>query len=322
MGINYSSSTGYATPRLDLGVAFQEFEAEEGLFIADQVLPDFSSKRREATFSVRPRASLLQNVDTKRGARGKFNRIDSKAEDKSFACKTYGLEAVVDDEERELYASDFDAEMAALTDVLMALRIAREIRVASMVQNTTTWTGSDLYTDVSATAPFDNPSSSVVDVVIDAKEKVRRSSGMRANALILSEVQANNLLKNTQIRSQFPGAALITLDMIKGALAAIFGLRYLVVGGAVYDAAGEDASAETITDIWSDDYAMVCRLGQSGDALSSPSLGRTVRWSGFDVALAVQTYREEQTMGDVLRAFESIDELVIDSAQGHLLKVD
>jgi hypothetical protein len=318
MGINYSNRS---TPRLDLGEAFKEYEAEAGIFIAESVLAPFDSQKREASFALRKRASSMQNVSTKRASRGTFNRIDSRAGETSFACDTHGLEGVVDDEERQLYASDFDAELATVEDVAMALKIAKEIRVATAIFNTTTWTGSTLYTDVSA-APWDTAASDVIGPVLDAKEKVRTLTGMRANALILTEKQANNLLKNTNIIARFPGAALVTLDMIREALPKLFGLQYLFVGGGVYDAAAEGATTPTVTDIWSDDYAMVCRVATAGARLSTPSIGRTIRWANFDPGMAVQMYREEQTMGDVVRVLECVDELVIDASFGHLLKID
>lgn len=315
---------GYATPRLDLGEAYMEIELEPGRFIAEECMPVFVSAIRGGKFPRRKKASLLQSVVTKRAARGGFNRIDSRMGDQTFECETHGLEGVVDDEERVLYESDFDAELACVQDVHEALSIAKEIRVATAIFNTTTWTGSSLYTDVSSTAPFDNVASDVIGVLIDTVEKVRLN-GHRANCLILGASQYKNLLKNTGIKAQFPGAPVITLEMIQRALASIVGLEKLMVGRALYDSAGEDPTGNTeptLTDIWSDDYAMVGRCAAPGARLSAPSIGRTIKWGRFDASRRVMQYREEQTMGDVFRELECVDELVIDSSCGHLLKID
>lgn len=243
--------------------------------------------------------------------------------DQSFECETHGLEGVVDDEERALYESEFDADLACVQDINQALMIAKEIRAKDAVFNTTTWTGSSLYTDVSASNPFATPASDAIGVVIDAKEKVRQN-GHRANALILGEAVANSLTKNQGIRAQFPGAARITLEMIRQAMAAIFGLERLIVGGALYDTAGEDPTGNTspsLSDIWGSTYVMVARVAPAGARLSAPSIGRTIRWSKLDPGRRVVQYREEQTMGDVFRLLECVDELVIDESCGHLVKV-
>lgn len=316
---------GYATPRLDLGEAYMEFEAEPGLFIAEEVLAPFDSNIRGGKFPVRKKASLLQNVATRRAARGGFNRIDSRMGDKSFECETFGLEGVVDDEERTLYSSDFDAELACVQDVHMALMIAKEIRVATAVFDTAVWTGSDLYTDVSGSAPWDTAGSAVIATVIAAKEKVRRQ-GHRANALIVCESQLNNLLTNTGILARFAGVTTaITEQMLRDNMKQIFGLDMLIVGKAMYDATGEDptgVATPSLSDVWTDDYAMIARVATPGARLSAPGIGRTIHWAKFDVARRIVQYREEQTMGDIFRELESVDELIIDASCGHLLKID
>lgn len=314
---------GYATPRLDLAEAYMEIEIDGTIYIADKVAPEFVSKIRGGKYPRRKKASLLQNVQTRRAARGGFNRIDTRVGDGSFECVTHGLEGVVDDEERALYEADFDADLACVQDVHEALSIAREIRVAAKTFDTVLWTGAALYTDVSS-APWDTVSSDWIVHVIDAVEKVRRN-GHKANALIIGASQLPSLLKNTATRAQFPGASMITLDMLRQALAKLVGLEDIFVGGARYDSTGEDPTGvaePVLTDVWSDDYAMVARVAKPGARLSSPSILRTVRWGRFDMARRVMQYREEQVMGDIFRELECVDELQIDKSCGHLLKID
>lgn len=321
MGTNYSGT--YATPRLDLGIAYQEFQPDPDQFIAEQVFVPFMTEKRDASFSVRKRESLLQDVDTRRASRGNFNRIDGDLKDLSYNCDTHGLEALVDDEERELYASDFDAEMAAVEDVDQALRISKEKRAAAALFNTTTFTGSSLYTDASSSNPITNPNSDMVDVILSAVEANRSANGgMLANALVLSYSNLLELLKNTGIRGHFPGAQQVTLMMLKDALPSIFGLERLIVGKAMRRTSADGASTPSFSNIWSNSYLSVCRVAPGESAsLRTPCVGRTMKWSRFDASLAVQMYREEQSMSDVVRAFECVDELITDTYMGHLVKV-
>jgi hypothetical protein len=319
MAIHYP---GYALPRADLAEAYSELEVDPTLYIADQVAPDFNSKVRGGTYPRRKKASLLQLVQTLRAARGGFNRIDARVGDASFQCETHGLEGVVDDEERALYENDFDAEMAIVQAIHEALAIAREIRVKNALLNTGVWTGDSLYTDVSA-APWATGTSDWIVHVIDAVEKVRQL-GHSANALILGAGVIPSLLKSQVTRAQFPAAPMITVNMLREKLADLAGVQKVLIGRARYDAAGEDptgATAPVLTDIWPTNFAMVARVAEPGSSLSTPSVMRTIRWSRFEMGRRVMQYREEQTMGDVFREMECVDELVIDESAAHLLKI-
>lgn len=321
-GVNYSGS--YASPRLDLGQAFMEHAADLKEFVGLQILPIFKTPKRAAAFSALTRETLLQDAETRRDARAAYNRIVTGAKDKTYACVEHGLEEVVDDVERALYMSDFDAEDAAMKTLTSALMRKLEARIQAQIQDpTTNWPSgtAELYTDVSA-APWDAAGSDVIGHVIDAKERVRQNTGMMPNALILAESQAKNLLKNTGIKNQFPGAPRITLEMVRSSLSSIFGLEKLIVAGGVKNNSKE-GKAFTSADIFNDDYALVGKVANEGDPLTTPCIGRTFLWTEDSASeLVVEQYREEQTRGDVIRARHHLHEKVIEPYFGHLLKID
>lgn len=319
MGLNYSGS--YANPRLDLGVAFMEHTADIEEFIGRQIIPVFRSTKKAASFSAITRETLLQDKNAERAAGSGYNRIHSGAKDKSFDCPEYGLEHVVDDSERALYQTDFDADDVAAKVLSRSFWLQYEKRVATLIFNTTTWTGSALYTDNSS-APWDTAASDVIAHVAAAKEKVRVLTGMVPNALILTQAQLENLLRNDKVIARFPGASIITEEMVRNSLGSIFGLRKLIVGRAVRNSAIEGQTFSG-TDVWTDDYAMVALVADEGAPLSTPCVGRSILWvpdSPSDVVM--EQYREEQVRGDVFRVRHSMDELVIDSSFGHLMKID
>jgi len=318
---NYSGT--YATPRLDLGEAFWEYNQANASAsnIATSVLGTFNSSVKAGTFSAITREGILKSDSTARAAKSAYARGAHQAEDKAFACIEYGYEEVVDDSERALYASDFDAEMASLVIAAGKIERAQELRTSAAVFNATTWTGASLYTDVSS-VPWATITTDIIGDVIAAKEKVRTGTGMGANALIIGEATMADLLTNTGIKNQFPGAPMITYDMVQSALSSIFGLDRLIVGGAVQNTAAEGQTA-VIADAWSNTYAMVAKVANSGDSLSTPCIGRSVLWSGDSASnLVVETYREEQSRGDVVRARQNVDELIIDASFGHLLEIN
>lgn len=316
MPVNYTS---YAAPRADLGEAFKEFQPTGQRFIAEEILPVRDVLKKEASLSVITRENL-KRTDTKHSNGGAFNRIQLVGEDLSYKCVDHGLEIPVTDQDRANYANDFDSEVEAVEVLKQRMMIEREVRTAALVFNTSTWTGSALYTNNSGT-PWATNTTDVIAQVIAAKEKVRTGTGAVANALILGEAALGQLLFNTVIRARFPGATIITEDMLRAALSAIFGLQKLIVGSVVYDGAKE-GQAFSGTDIWGSTYAMVARI-QEGSTRVNPGLGRSIVWTPLDAGIdSIVEYREEQTASDIYRSQEFRVEKVFDPYFGHLMKIN
>lgn len=320
MGVNYSGS--YSTPRLDLGVTMMEHVTQMGEFVAGKVLPVFRTPKQAADYSVITKETILQRALARRAARSNYNRIDFGAKDRNYKCEEFGLEIVVDDVERALYMSDFDAESAAMQVLGRVLALEREIRVKDAVWNTTTFTGAALFTDRSGT-PWSTASTDWIADVLNAKEKVRQNSGMVPDSLIIGPETLNNLFKNTKTKDQFKGIDVITLEALERAILSVTGLRNLIVGNARYNTAAE---GETFSgdDVWTKKYASVAVLAPGdGAALATPSLGRSFLWiEDSPVDYVVEMYREEQTRGDVFRGRHNLHEKINDANFGHLIQVE
>ena len=306
------------TPREDLGVAFHEYDPSMEGFIADIALPPSPVGKKAATMGVITRENLKRaNSDHANGAA--FGRVTLVSEDKSYACRDHGLEGQLTDEDRATYETDYDAEYETVQSVTRKMYIEREIRVAAAMFNTTTWTGGALYTDNSG-APWDNIATTIIAQVIAARRLVRLNCGVMPDTMLIGQTSLENILLNTQIRAQFPGANLITLAMIQQALGSIFGLTQLIVGQAGYDSADEGLNF-TGAECWSDDYALIYKRHTGGRA--TPGLGRNVIWNGVDGGLGqVKEYREEQTESDIFRVRDFSFEWIFDAYFGHLMKID
>jgi hypothetical protein len=316
MSLQYTS---YAAPRADLGEAFHEFAPDGQRFIAEQILPVREVLKKEASMSVITRKNLKRS-DTKHANGAAFNRIALDAKDMSYKCEDNGLEIAVTDDDRENYASDFDAEIESVEVLKQRMLMEREIRVKALIFNTTTFTGATLYKDNSGT-PWVTNTTDVISQILVSKEVIRLGTGVSPNALLLGEASLCQLLGNTVLRARFPGAALITEEMLRSQMAAIFGLSKLIVGGAVYDGAkeGQDFSG---TDIWGSTYAMVAKI-QEGSTKVNPGLGRSIVWTPMDRGVeSIVQYREEQTASDILRSQEYRQEKIFDAYFAQLMKIN
>ena len=319
MGIKQSS---YGTPREAMGAAFWEMTPDRSKFIGNQVLAEVRSTLKAAKYLAVTRESISARNPTRRSASGEFNRIDTYLEDKEFSCEEWGLEGRLPDSERIFYASEFDAEQGKVEHIYQQLMLDYEIRVATAVFNTTTWTGADLTTDVSA-APWSTAASDVIGPILDAAEKVRlNSGGETADTLVIGAATLPKLLKNTGIIARFPGAPLVTAAMLFQAMPAIFGLDKLLIGKARYNTADEGQTYSG-SDVWSGSYAMVCKTAPQGASIMQYCIGRTiVHVSDTPDLLTVDSYYEDKTMSEVFRVRHTSDEVIQDAYAGHLLKIE
>lgn len=309
-----------ANPRPDLGLVFQEYIFNRGNMIGSQVLPPASVSKQHDKYPKLDREAFLRQYDTKRASNGAFNRIGWTSSEDTYSCEARGIEVKVPQAKLKDLGQAYDVERAAIDLATMALAIDYEIDVAATVFNTTTWTGSSLFTNNSS-APWATVGTDIIGQVLAAKEKVRQNTGMDADTLIISAATAVSLLKNTGIKNQFPGAPLVTLKMVMDALPMIFGLDRLLIGKGVKNTADEGQAA-SIGDIWSASYAMVARIPEASADWMNPGIGRTFVWNemGSEVP-TVETYYEPQTKAYVYQAEHYTDEKIQGAEFGHLIQI-
>lgn len=122
-----------------------------------------------------------------------------------------------------------------------------------------------------------------------------------------------------RIASAGAGSATKASDITPQMLAQVFDLDFVFVAGGSKNTAAEGQTA-TVGQIWSSSYAMVCRVATSSD-FREPCIGRIFHWAedGSTIGGTVESYREEQTRSNIVRARHDVDELVLYAQAGHLL---
>jgi hypothetical protein len=317
MAVDYSS---YGTPRLELGQALHEYMVSQDTFIGTKLFTLTPVAKKAANYPVVTRESLTQRAGTARVARSAYNRTGIKTEDYSFTCVEHGLEGMLDASEIALYASDFDAEMETTKDILHKLLREQEIRVATAAFNTSTFTGASLFT--TPTYGWDNVANSTpINDVAAAKAKIFANCGMEPNTLTISYGTLQNLLQNAQIVGRIQYAQVASPMMVLNMLANMMGVQTILVGGGVYNAKPEGATAFAGTNIWSDSYALLSVTAPSGSVIA-PSVGRTFLWTGDSPEnVMVESYEEPQTRSTVYRVRQNTEEKLIDANFGHLLDI-
>lgn len=318
-----SPSTSLATLRPDLATFLEyNLESDKNGYIATSVLPVVDVASQSGVFGKIPVEQLLQQRTTDRAPGAGYARGEFTFTTATYACMEHGAEDVVDDRQAKMYAEYFDAEQIATLRSFSAVLRNAEKRVADAVFNATTWAGSALTTAISN--EWDDATNAVPITDVEAAvRKVYDNSGLWANCLVINRKVFRNLRLCNQVIDRIEGAGAgsspkardITVDMLK----AVFDLDYIIVGGASRNSANPGQTA-TPTQIWSDEYAMVCRVSTSAD-MSDPCIGRTFHWSqdGSSLGGTVETYREEARRGEVVRVRHDVDEMILYTEAGHLL---
>lgn len=320
--LNIGQAT-YNVPRIGSGQAFMEaaFPGTLGMeLIADLVAPIFQSRVKAGKFPVITRESLLSSPDAKRSPGGSYNEIDFEAEDGSFACEEFGLTGRLSDDQREMFANDFNAEDTTVNSVRGRLMLAREIRMAALLFSAT-WTGggSTLYTDVSSSAPWATIGSDVLGTIMSARAASRTLTGVEPDTLVVGPVNLYNLLKNTALRTAMGTNRVLTEAGLRAQLGAIIGLRKLYVGQGVKNSAKE-GQAMSGSDVWTG-YAMICKTPDNPADFSEPCVARTILWAeDSPTNPVVEQYRNDAKRSDMFRVRHHLDEIVLDPSFAHLLK--
>lgn len=319
-----SPSSSLATLRPDLAGSLTEFDLamDRQGFIGLRVLPVMEVMKASGKFGKIPIEQLLQNRETDRAPGGGYSRGQWTFEPASYATDEHGAEEPVDDREAEMYAEYFDAEMVSTQRALDAVLRNQEKRVADLVFNTDTWTGSSLTTAI-GTVWSNKSSSTPVDDILGAKLKVYGNSGMWPNAVIMARETFLRCRETDQIRDRIASsgagdstlAGRITLQQ----LAQAFDVDQVIVAGSSKNTANEGVSA-SLSSIWNKTMVMVCRVAQTND-IREPCVGRVFHWGedGSSIGGTVESYRDETVRSDVIRVRHDVEEQILYTEMGHLL---
>ena len=309
-------TSGTTIQRPDLQQAVDEYVDEQDAFIGLKAAPTVDVQFQAADYPIIPIEALLSIPETKRAARGHYSRSDWEFEMDTYSCAENGWEEVVDDVEANLYSRYFDVEQICTRRAMGIVLRNQEKRIADMLFNT------DNFTEATITHEWDDATNAVpmTDVKL-GHITIKEATGLRANTLIISWSTFLDLGINKQIldRIKYTNPNVSKGELSTDMLALAFGVDQVLVGGGRYNTAkkGQDAS---LSNIWSNEYAMLCRV-ENGPDITQPCLARTFLWTADSPTnVVVETYREDQSRGDVIRVRHNTDEEFIIPACGYLME--
>lgn len=321
-----------AITRHDLSLTYSEFNemANRRGFIGLRVLPAVPVLVQAAQFNKIKVASLMGPIeDTVVAPDGAYKFDDFEWAHDSYTTEDHGVAERLGDRRLKMYG-EFNAELIHRRRAVNRVLMAFEDAVAAAVFNTGTWTGADLATAV--TIPWTNKANATpVDDIDGAIESCKDSSGMKPNALILSDFALRKMKRTAQIEDLLKYSGRDdpkNLGLLSG-LRDLFDLEDILVADGFKNTAKRGQTPE-LGRLWATTMAMVAHVTSSQDLEDpNPTIGRTIMWGEENAALPgagtsepgviVEEYRDEGRRGSVIRARADYQIKILHPAAGHLL---
>lgn len=316
-------SAGGALLRADLrGVVEEAFLLDQS-FIGAKACPPLPVPNMAGQYPVLKKltASLLRNDVKMRGPGAEYARVSRAWENDNYTCQEYGIEEVIDDSERDNISRFFSLEESTTRHAYRAVQLAHELRVSSLLFNTST------FGLTTSTTPYTNANRSNFDIGLDidaAKQQIQSRGEDSTDLTVVMSL--NNFLRargSTQLQNRIRGTIGIDTQLIltPETFADALEVKQVLVGRAAYDKSNAGAPAVNMVNIWSDAYIWVGKVTQptGPEQFFGGGTAYTLFWEQDSDIFQVEEYREERKRSSVIRSRQFTDEKVVLAPSAQLL---
>ena len=184
--------------------------------------------------------------ETKRATRGSYNVIDFEVVKSAiYKMNDQGIAGRVFDEDIEDAEAPLNAK-ADETKIITEKMLLDKEQQALSVLNATTFSG--YATQLSGTSKFsDYTNSDPFKVIQNSINAVIASGGKIPNTMGMAYDVYSELINHPAVLERFPGASVISMDMIKAKFSALFGIKDFRISMAQYTNTNKGASSEPLS---------------------------------------------------------------------------
>lgn len=279
-----------------LTATFNKYVMDAAGFVGVTLAPIFRTGEQSSSYYVFDRENMLNIPRLKgRAPATPYERSIMKVSDDQYACKNYGHETPVADEERKKYAIAFDADQSAVKRNAHIILFNHEVRVKAIydsagVPNSSPAVKWDDYADAA---------SDPVGDVKAAKRVIQVNCGMEPNTLTLSKQVYDVLTEHPKIKElyKYVEGGIISQEMLRKA----FEVQTLKVAGSVENIANEGQVLNPAY-LWGDN--VILSVSSASPDLQAPNAARTFVWlgGGGEAGSIVESYREDNIDADIHRS--------------------
>jgi hypothetical protein len=276
----------------------------ENQFVGTQILPVRNVSTKTGQYPVFGDDQFDLNASVARAAGSAFARRDFAYGQQDFSCQQYALEGLLPDEDLTKANDDgvTDAAAAIAQKLQRDIMVGHELRVAAAINaaafNATAQTGG-VMSDAAAAKPIAS--------IQNAVERLNGNGFYDNLALVIETSLFNEMINTVDVRGIFNGNGQYTnRQVILDAL----GVNQIILCPTRYNSAAKGKAAVR-SKIWSDSTYFVGQVG--GGDFANGGFGRTLAYTPDGGVFSAEQYRDEPIKSDVLRVFNSVDEVIINT---------
>lgn len=253
--------------------------------------------------------------------RAETKEVDAGLDKIGYVCEEYALKASISEREARQAASMLNLRRGKQNLVLDQLALHRELRVATLLQKSTT-AGGKLTSGAAPSNNWNHADATIIADLITAKETVYDLIGMEPTHAVIPYKVANAVAQQADIleilKYTVNGQQLIAGTGSDGSQRILprqlAGLELIIPRGRKVTSA-EGAASTTYADVWGDDVR-VLYLNPNPDT-ESPSVGYTLEAAGRET----KTWRNQDPSVEYIRSRDGVlEEKVVAADAGYVIQ--
>lgn len=277
-------------------------------FVGLDILPERAATTRTGQYPVFGAEQFDNDWSKSRAPGTNFPRQDFKYDAQDYSCQQYALEGILPDEDENQANDDGISDVSSALGMKLQrnLMVGHERRVASILYAAS-------FNSTNATATMGSASARPIKDIQNAVERLNANGHYDGLALVIETGLYNALINTDDVRKIFNGAAVYNNRQV---LLDAFGVERIILCPTRFNSAGKGKDASR-TRIWPTDKYLVGSI--AGGDFAAGGLGRTISYNPNGGIFTAETYRQEELKSNVLRVFNSVDEVVINTTAGELI---
>lgn len=278
-------------------------------FVGTRILGTYQSPVSEGGYPVFGAEQFDNDQSKKRAPGSAFARNSFDYDEQTFKTTQYGIETKLPDEQRNKATQDGLNDIAATISDMDArnVMVGHEVRVSTLLYGASF--NSTAATDAMSSAATAKP---IVDIQ-NAVERLSNKGFMDRIALVIEQSLYNELINTDDMRNITNGAGSYPNGEL---LRSIVGVDEVIICSANYNTAAKGKSASR-SKIWPTDKYFVGQV--AGGNFSAGGVGRTIAYNPNGGLMSVESYRDEKVKSDILRTYNEVDEVIINTNAGELI---
>lgn len=294
------------------------YVGDQSMAIADRLFPAVPTTIQAGIVWGWDLGYLLRNGVKPRAPGAESAGIGNKTTQSTYACVVEALHHDIPDQRRANETTPLNSDRAATIQLTQQAWQRREITLKAKAFKTSLWTGMTDQTGV-ASAPaanqfvqFNQTSSDPVATVRSQCKTIQLATGIRPNTMAMGQDVWEALMTNAAIldRLKFFGTPGNPTVVTMEAVAALFGLKQILVSAVVQATSNEGAATLTTAFVIGKEYVLLYVPDAPG--VDTPSAGYTFTWTGYlgatGLGSRMKKFRMEQNAADRVEIEQAYDQ--------------